>query len=490
MVKIAGGKTAGRRIEKAVVISPYNRRPNQIGMISPTVSQGFMIVATLLELMGLKVLAIDEQISPIAQDEYLQRVIREADLIAMGAMTAHENAGYKWLEWAQKYNSDCITIAGGMGPTAQPEKGLRNGADFVLQYEVEETVKMLINLLRNGGEYKEVPGLCWLEGDQFFRNKRSNPPEDLDSLVPLINWNLLYKKEKAIAVVGAATRGCPFDCNFCTVSANVGRKVRMMSPERALEHAKNAAWPRKKSLWLSFKPNGLYFHGDDNIAISQRWAQDYFTLLAESGLGKNMVFSSEMRAKDHTRDLLRIMREAGNTASWFGLESINDGTLKNMGKKQTVADILTAFRNAREEKIALRAMCIFGNDADEVGFGEEIARFVKENEAGLLIPYIRSPLYGTRDTMSLENSGRLLNVPDTYRCDGGHVAFRPKNMTPAQLQLEHLKAIKAFFNWRRIFDKKYQGLNSAGYKAYWAWASRQIPALEKHVSWYIEKYLL
>ena len=137
-----------------------------------------------------------------------------------------------------------------------------------------------------------------------------------------------------------ASRGCPFACNFCSVTQMFGRNYRTVDNDRIMEEI------------LQSKKNLLFFY-DDNFAANRKRTHDLLDRMLAANL-KKLEWSCQARA-DITRDpeLIRKMRAAGCCRVYIGFESVKPDTLDTFHKQQDLAEITRAVA----EFVDLRMIC-------------------------------------------------------------------------------------------------------------------------------------
>ncbi len=486
-LEIKDGKVKGRKIGDAVMVVGNNGFPNQPGLLKGTLAAGPIEIGTILSNLQVDTLIIDEALTPIFRRDFLQKQLRERNLVLGSAMSAHLDATLRWLRYAQRMNRGCVTVVGGMGATQKPRKALEEGADIVVMGEGELVLEHLIGILRDGGDLNEVPGVAWLEDGNPFKTARPPLIADLDT-IPIGRQDLVFEGWRATAVSVGSSRGCPFGCSFCSVGGTFGRQHRRMSAGRVLEHIEAIQCNYRRVYGMR---QHIGFICDDDVASNSTFAKELFQLMAERDVArrKGINFSAETRVpRLLDRELLRSWKRAGGNSFFCGFESITDESLSIAGKAQSVAQMEEACAAAFEAKINIRAMLVAGLDGDKPGFGKRTALWCKKNRIALMVLYMRSALPGTDDTKFLQEEDRIIpGIPDAYRYDGAHPCFKPKEFSASQLIEEWLEAMHIFYNCRRIIERN-SGF-SWMYRLYWAWCAQQVKNKERELVAFAAQYL-
>jgi radical SAM superfamily enzyme YgiQ (UPF0313 family) len=255
--------------------------------------------------------------------------------------------------------------------------------------------------------------------------------EDLDSL-PFPDYSLMgdFGKRRLRPVM--TSRGCPFDCNFCSVTKMFGNAYRAQSPFRVLSE-------------IMRLPPGTVFFVDDNFAVDMKRSNEIVDLMIARGFRNK--WTAQVRTNvTHRPEFVAKMKKAGCKVVYVGFESINPQTLKDMNKAQTVEDIKRSIRVFHDNCINVHGMFILGSDADTREMFTETARFSKETGLDFVQYSVLTPLPGTEVFDRLAQEGRLLHRDWSYY-DGLHVTFAPRQMSAKELQHGMLECFKDFYSY-------------------------------------------
>lgn len=190
-----------------------------------------------------------------------------------------------------------------------------------------------------------------------------------------------------------------------------------------------------KDLWLT----------DDNFFADRKWAMAVLQAIIDSGIKYrfNIQARYEVGFDDEMLDLLK---KAGFFELDMGIEFIDDESFSTYHKKSTVAEIEASIHNIQKHGISVRGLFILGSDNQKRGCGKALADFViRNNIQGVLIQC----MYFVPGTPSYEqNRDRLLHQRwDKYN---GNTVHWPKNMSPYDLQLEHIEASRRTYSVKRL----------------------------------------
>ena len=184
---------------------------------------------------------------------------------------------------------------------------------------------------------------------------------------------------------------------------------------------------------------------DDNFFADREWAVSVLNAIIDSGI--RYRFNVQARYEVGFDDaMLELLKKAGFFELDMGIEFIDDESFRTYHKKSTKEDIVRSIRNIQKHGLSVRGLFILGSDDQEKGVGDQLADFVIENHIqGVLIQSMYfvpgTPVYETHQDKLLHKNWALYN---------GNVVHLPKNMTPYELQLEHIRASRKIYSVRRL----------------------------------------
>jgi radical SAM superfamily enzyme YgiQ (UPF0313 family) len=426
------------KLERVVLIEPHGGLNFFSHARTPLL--GLPILGEILRRMGLVVRIFCEKLAPINWNE-----AAKADLVGISVLTNLAPRAYRIAarlkEIARTTGRRIWVVMGGPHVTFLPEEALRNGADFVVRHEGESAFPMLVERLRGGDAraLKEITGLSYWDQGEIVHNPGRPRLEDLDRL-PFPNLSLIQGVERINVVPVQTSRGCPYDCEFCSVVQMFGRKTRYRSPESVVAELKRIkeAFPRRHVFFV-----------DDNFSAHPPRTLALLEAMRRAGI--RFKWSVQERISVAKRgEILRLMRETGCTRLYIGIESFNPRALEEWNKGQSPEEVREGVHRIHREGLAVHGMFVLGADADTpqtirhtvlsaIRLGLDTAQF-----------FILVPAPGTRLYRRLDGEGRIFDR-DWSHYDGHHVVFRPKHMSPWQLQELAIWAYRRFYPyWRGL----------------------------------------
>jgi radical SAM superfamily enzyme YgiQ (UPF0313 family) len=364
----------------------------------------------------------DVEVSVI--DENLEAIPfeMEVDLVGITVMTPQAIRAYQIADEFRRREKK--VVLGGFHVSHLPEEAL-NHADAVVVGEGDRIWKEVI------GDFKRSKCRKMYKDDQ---------PISL-SEVKIPRRDLVKKKGYLFSNTIQTTRGCPFDCKFCSVSSFFGKTYRTRSIPLVIEELEAL---RRESVFL--------FLVDDNLVGNRSYAKTLFQEMVPlrfkwtSHAPLNFVNDDE---------LLKLASQSGCVALFVGFESLAPENLSMMGKRINLGiSPVEAVKKFHDHGIGILASFILGYDHDTPDSFKRILDFCHQAKIdGALFP-ILTPYPGTALRERLQKEGRILTDQwDLY--DMEHVTFIPRGMTPEKLQ-EGFEWLNASFLWwgsifRRLF---------------------------------------
>ncbi len=403
------------------------------GMKLPRI--GAVLLGTIARNLGWEVTVFVEDIAPVDYS-----VVLAADVVGISSLTSTASRSYAIADALRL--EGIPVIMGGPHVTFLSEEAL-GYCDYVIRGEGEVAFPAFLGHFTDGTPLEQVPSLSYHGPDgAILENPMAPPVEDLDALpwpdFSLIHgWSLTTSFSTEPIIPIQASRGCPFACSFCSVVSMFGRRMRLRSVEDILGEIEQ------------YRDKGVHlFFYDDNFTANKRWTRELLTRALERGVPWHS-WSAQVRT-DATEDpeLLALMERTHCSNVYIGFESVNPEALKEMKKQQTVTQMKRSVQRFKEHGLDIHGMFVFGFDSDTLSTVDATIRFALDSGICSAQFLILTPLPGTPLYAELEREGRLLDS-EWANFDTHHVVFRPRLLSPWDLQMAQIRAHSAFYSLTR-----------------------------------------
>ena len=361
-----------------------------------------------------EVTIIDESITPIDFDNI-------PDVVAT-AMTPLAPRGYEIADEFRKRGS--IVIMGGMHPSWMPGETLSH-ADAVVIGEADYIWPSILKDVKNK------------------RLKRVYKQDEFTNLIhiPIPKRELLPKKGYFFENTIQTTRGCPYNCEFCSVTAIYGGKYRTR-PLTDIE----------KEISSLRRATRFIFFVDDNIVANLKYAKSLFEMLCNYKL--RWVSQGPITiAKD--LKLLDLMAKSGCHGMFIGFETLSEENLKLMGKRfNRIPEYVEGIKRFHDHGIGVHGSFVLGYDYDDESIFEKILEFANRTKLdGAHLPVL-TPFPGTRIRKRLLKEKRII-TNDWSKYDMATVVYKPKRLSVEALQEGFWWLNQKFYSPYSIFKRMF-----------------------------------
>lgn len=395
----------------------------KILLISPTVdakirtNKGLMIPQ--LGLYILKGLTPPEHEVSIIEEELNNIDLeQECDLVAISCMTANSHRAYELCQEFKKRGK--TVVIGGVHPTILPDEALQH-ADSVVVGEAEGVWEILLNDFQNNN----------------LKRRYCNPLPDLKKYIPK-DFSKITRKKLFHVIPIITSRGCPYDCDFCCVTNLFGKQIRHVPVENVVRDIK-----------VSGAKNFIFL--DDNIIGHPKYAKALFKAIKP--LKIKWVGQASVSLLVNDKELLQLAAESGCKSLFMGIESVSEQQLQTMPKAiNKIEQLEIALKKIKKMGILIHASMIFGFDNDSKEIFNESVRFLIKNRVSTASFNVLTPYPGTKVYEDLKNENRLISTDWRYY-DHNTVVFKPRNMTPYELQTGKINAREKFYSLSSFLNR-------------------------------------
>jgi radical SAM superfamily enzyme YgiQ (UPF0313 family) len=365
----------------------------------------------------------DSRVMPV---DYEQKF----DLVGITGYTAEIPSTYAIADRFRKRGIP--VVLGGVHVSARPEEALKH-ADAVVIGEAEGVWKQLLSDFESGALQSTYHSdrLCTMENMEIPRRELLN--RDM--------YTTYYTTQ--------ATRGCPYDCDYCAVTGVFGRKFRMRPVVDVMDEIR--AFASKDFLFA-----------DDNICGQPEYAKELFRALIP--LKKKWGGQTSITfAKDD--ELLRLYAESGGQYAFIGLESLSQKNLQDVNKPWSKSkDYEAAILKIHRAGINIVGSFILGLDNDDPSVFRQTLEFVLKNRIAAAQYHILTPFPGTRLYDRMEKDMRILEK-DWSKYHTSEVVFQPSNMTAEELQNGYNWIFRQTYTFPNILKRVFRTWRGIPYRA-------------------------
>ena len=398
--------------------------------------------------------------------EVLTRLIREfdPDLVGLSVMTFQRRTAGRIIDLLRAWKPDLPIVAGGYDPSLATDAYQEMPLDFIVRGEGDLTFRELLRALEQGVGFDRICGLSYRDGTQWHHNpdRAVRGLEDNEIRLPnraarvLQGYTLLGRPVDVVET----SRGCTYDCSFCSIIEMRGRNFHTYSFQRVLDDIRDARDRGARTIFLV----------DDNIMLNVRRFEGLCRAIIDAGLNQIDYFVQAMTSPIASQGerLAPLMWQAGFRYVFLGIENIleNDLVFLRAAAKNTAHDNGQRAGNATYRAIDclhrngmyVVGGLIVGNPDDTRESIEANLDFARDHVDW---PYIQHPTPYPRTPMTkdFQEQGLITNQ-NLEEYDGTTAVVRTQHMEAEEVEFLRWKAER----WMKV---------------------RHMPAAFRHDPWFV-----
>jgi radical SAM superfamily enzyme YgiQ (UPF0313 family) len=378
----------------------------------------------------------------------VERLMREVnpDVVGLSIMTFQRKTAFRVIELVRSIKPDVRVVVGGYDPSLAADAYKREGCgiDFIVRGEGEVTFRELLRCVESGNNFENVLGLTYRDGDDWRENP-ARPIHTLDgdeirlpkrSARVLNGYTMLGRQIDVVET----SRGCTFDCGFCSIIEMRGRNFHTYSFDRVIADIRDAKAHGARAIFIV----------DDNITLNIHRFEALCRAIIDAGLNDLAYTVQAMTSAIamHGETLGPLMRQAGFRYVFLGIENILEGDLDFLGAaaknefreqgRRTGNATLRAIDAIRKNKMYVVGGLIVGNPEDTRESIQANLEFAKKYVDW---PYIQHPTPYPGTPMTKEFRARnLIKIERLEEYDGTTAIVATEHLAPEEIEYERWRA--------------------------------------------------
>ena len=404
---------------------------NSIGLRKPPLGLAYL-AAVLKDDHEVKIVDFD-----IEKTDWRLYPYKSFDVVGISAETAKYPVSLRIAAVAK--DQDATVVMGGPHVSFLDRDALTSGVvDYVVRNEGEYSFALLLKSLCGEIPIEAVKGVSYLENGDVRRTPDAPFIDDLNSLpfparelLPLHLYRTRIEGRRTTSMM--TSRGCPFNCNFCSSCQLFGRRWRARSVESIFEEM--------ELLHRKYRYSALSIM-DDTFTLSADRAMKLSEKLQKKGWDLVWGVLSHVRVVVRKPDMFRKMARAGLREVFIGFESGNQLVLDGYGKRATVKESHEAMRILKESALKVTGSFIIGALNETKEMIQETIAFAKRLNPDSAQFTILTPYPGTK--LYEQVTHRIFNTDwEAYTCL--HPVLNLDHVSPGELKRLLAKAYLSFY---------------------------------------------
>jgi anaerobic magnesium-protoporphyrin IX monomethyl ester cyclase len=357
----------------------------------------------------------------------------------------------------KEIDPNILTVVGGPHVTAVPMEFLEEAKniDIVVVGEGEYAMLDIAKVFEGTKKISDVQGIAYREDGVIKQNALRPFIKDLDEL-PYPAYHLVdleqylnpkkieYRSFKDRAISMITSRGCPFNCSFCSVHLHMGKMFRAHSVNYVINHIEYVV--------NKFGVKTIFFE-DDNLTFDLKRFEAICDKIIERGIRFNWETPNGIRADYLTLSLLKKMKKSGCQSLFFGIESGDQCVLDNIiDKRLNLKEVVKVAKMCKDIGLRTAAFYVIGFPGEKkenmLKTVELALRLKRDFDVGMLL-HVATPSLGTRLYEECKKMGYIEEnlTPRAFaevRQTRGMPLIKTEDFTPSEVKEIALMAVRRY----------------------------------------------
>ncbi|HRU31993.1 MAG TPA: radical SAM protein [bacterium] len=405
---------------------------HRLGLKYPPLGVGY--IAGVLVKGGYDVKVIDLNVEKVSINNI---PYQDFDIVGVSTDTTRYPAALKIAQAAKA--KGCKVVVGGPHTAFLDREALETGfIDYVVRGEGEYIMLDLMDAIMGKKSLEDVKGISYIKDGTIIRNPNAELIKDLDR-IPFPARNLLpmdkytAKLEGTFATSIVTSRGCPFNCSFCSSSAFSGVQWRSRSVENIIEEL--------EILYKKYGFRAIAFF-DDNFTLNPNRVINLCEEILRLGWKFKWWAFSRLDGILNNPKMVELMAKAGNYMVFIGFESANQEVLDSYNKKLVVEKAKEAINILRKNNIKIMGSFILGAMEETKAMVNRTIKYAKELDPDIAQFSVLTPYPGT--ALFEEVKSKIMDR-NWEMYEGGHNVFKLKYLSPVEVRWLIAKAYMSFY---------------------------------------------
>ncbi len=368
------------------------------------------------------------------------------EIVGFSAMIFQEAVVFKYAKIVKEFNKNILTVLGGYHPTVTYDefygrKGSEN-FDLIMRGEGEIAFNQLVESVYYKKDFSAVNNITYKKGDEIIHNPQAD-------LINLNDLKLPDRKSRILkddfhilgwkADVAETSRGCTYDCNFCSIRLMYSKSFRKFQIDRIIADLKNA------------KENGAeaVFLVDDNITLDSKRFAEICKAIIKERLNLKLALQASVKGLSNNSELLKLMKEAGVFVVFLGIENNTQSGLEFLHKDNQLKVDLTekVVGELKDLDIIVVGGLIIGLPDDSEKSLIETYNYALKIGITLPIFFTLTPYPKTVLRQELLEQGLITNLYDYNKYNCWEVNVKTKHLSS-----EEFATIKNKLEYKYVFE--------------------------------------